>query len=168
PTTIPWDGQNDAGTVEDGNYTATIRVEYTNGNSTERTSDTQIILVKTPLVGKVTISPELFSPHVHGTDDTLTISLDASASDRPVDRWRVEILDPVGNLFRSWAGTGVPPATLNWDGRSSSGELVQSAVDYIVQFRVEDNLRNFHVSGDVASVDVLVIPDGNRDRKSVV
>ena len=164
PTTIPWDGQNDAGTVEDGNYTATIRVEYTNGNSTERTSETQIILVKTPPVGRVTVSPERFSPDGDGTDDTLTISLDASASDRPVDRWRVEILDPVGNLFRSWEGTGVPPATLNWDGRSSSGELVQSAVDYIVQFRVEDNLRNFHVSGDVASVDVLVIPDGNRLR----
>src|SRR5690606_26535590 len=30
--------------------------------------------------------------------------------------------------------------------------------------RVEDNLRNFHISGDLISVDVLVIPDGDRLR----
>lgn len=164
PATIAWDGVNDAGTIEDGSYTATIRVEYVNGNSTERTADMPVILVKTPPVGKVSVSPERFSPDGDGVDDVLTLHLDASASDRPVARWKVDVMDPVGNLFRTWEGTGYPPSSIQWDGRSASGELVQSAVDYLVQFRVEDNLRNFHISGDLISVDVLVIPDGDRLR----
>lgn len=164
PQAIAWDGVNDAGTIEDGVYTATLKIDYANGSHTERTSDMQIILVKTPPKGEISVSPERFSPDGDGQDDTLTISLDASASDRAIARWRVEAIDPAGNLFKTWQGDGTPPATLVWDGKGDNGELVQSAVDYLFQFRVEDNLRNFHLSADTASVDVLVMRDGNRLR----
>lgn len=167
PETIVWDGVNDAGTVEDGTYQASFRVEYSNGTATEKVSQQSIILVKTPPKGEISVSPERFSPDGDGENDILTLSLDATAADRPIDNWRVEILDPMGNLFRQWSGQGVPPETLSWDGTNGSGELVQSAVDYIAQFRLEDNLKNFHVSGAVITVDVLVLDEGDRLRINI-
>jgi flagellar hook assembly protein FlgD len=167
PESIVWDGQNDAGTTEDGNYSISFRVEYSNGTATEKISDSKIILVKTPPKGEVAVSPERFSPDGDGENDVLTISLDATAADRPIDNWGVEILDPMGNLFKRWSGDGIPPETIQWDGLNDSGELVQSAVDYIVQFRLEDNLKNFHISGDVITVDVLVLDEGDRLRINI-
>jgi len=110
------------------------------------------------------VSPELFSPDDDGSDDVLTITTDTSASSRPVARWVLDILDPVGNPFRQWSGSGTPPATLIWDGTSESGELVQSASDYFVQLTIFDEFGSRHLSGAGIATDVLVMREGDRLR----
>jgi hypothetical protein len=123
PEQVIWEGENDARTVEDGEYSVTFFVEYKNGNYTQREADETVILVTNPPQGFVNIDDVLFSPDGDGVNDSLTIGLDARAADRPITGWNVEILDPFGNSFRSWGGDGLPPENLTWDGLSDSGEL---------------------------------------------
>ncbi len=167
PEQIFWEGENDARTVEDGEYSVSFFVEYRNGNFTEREADNTVILVTNPPQGFVNINDTPFSPDGDGQNDSLTIGLDARAADRPITGWEVEILDPRGNTFRNWSGEGLPPETLEWDGLADNGELVQSAADYTVVFTLEDNLRNRGIATDVVTIDILVIADGDQFRINV-
>jgi flagellar hook assembly protein FlgD len=167
PEQVIWEGENDARTVEDGEYRVTFFVEYKNGNYTQREADETVILVTNPPQGFVNIDDVLFSPDGDGVNDSLTIGLDARAADRPITGWNVEILDPFGNSFRSWGGDGLPPENLTWDGLSDSGELVQSAADYTVVFTLEDNLRNTGIATAIVPIDILVIAEGDQLRINV-
>jgi outer membrane protein OmpA-like peptidoglycan-associated protein len=82
----------------------------------------------------------------------------------PVADWSLEILDPEGHRFILFNGKGAPSAQLKWDGRSGTGELVQSASDYTVVFSVKDSLGNASTVKKPLAVDVLVIKDGERLR----
>ncbi len=48
PEEVIWNGENDARTVEDGEYKVTFFVEYKNGNYTQREADATVILVTNP------------------------------------------------------------------------------------------------------------------------
>jgi flagellar hook assembly protein FlgD len=167
PDEVVWEGLNDARTVEDGEYTVTFLVEYKNGNYTQREADSTVILVTNPPQGFVNIDDVLFSPDGDGVNDSLNIGLDARAADRPITGWKVEILDPYGNEFRSWGDDGLPPENLVWDGLSDDGELVQSAADYTVVFTLEDNLKNQGIATAIVPIDILVIAEGDRLRINV-
>jgi len=162
---VIWDGSRSNGIpAPDGEYRAEAELRFMNGDLLRVVSDTSIALGSAPLVGRVRVSPELFSPDDDGSDDVLTITTDTSASSRPVARWVLDILDPVGNPFRQWSGSGTPPATLIWDGTSESGELVQSASDYFVQLTIFDEFGSRHLSGAGIATDVLVMREGDRLR----
>lgn len=168
PEEIVWEGENDARTVQDGEYTVTFFVEYKNGNYTQREADETVILVTNPPQGYVNLDDNvLFSPDGDGSNDTVTIGLDARAADRPISGWDVEILDPYGNSFKTWEGEGLPPEQLEWNGIGDNGELVQSAADYTVVFTLEDNLKNTGIATDVIPVDILVIAEGDQFRINI-
>ena len=109
----------------------------------------------------VKTAPKLFSPDNDGINDDLYILLSASAS-VPLKEWSFEIDDPQnGSVFWKTFGKTSITERMIWDGRSNSGELVQSAVDYPFLFKVTDELdMTSEVSGFI-SVDVLVILDGD-------
>ena len=113
-----------------------------------------------PALG-VSLSSRFFSPDGDGENDVLTITLTCRSSSA-VSNWTFEIFEPESPnlLFRQWSGNGNPPASLTWDGKSSKGELVQSASDYPYKFTVK-NAQNSANSGGVIPVDILVIRDGN-------
>ena len=109
----------------------------------------------------VTLTPQLFSPDGDGVDDILTVNISVvSASD--IGGWSVEIREPEPPylVFSQWSGEGKPPATFQWDGYSTSGELVQSASDYHFALIVSNQYDNGTYRGTV-HVDVLVIRDGD-------
>ncbi len=62
----------------------------------------------------------------------------------------------------SWSGKGNPPPQITWNGKSSKGELVQSATDYPFEFTAWDALGNQTKVKGIIAVDVLVIRDGDR------
>jgi outer membrane protein OmpA-like peptidoglycan-associated protein len=66
-----------------------------------------------------------------------------------------------------WSGEGEPPAQVVWDGRSSKGELVQSASDYPFTLTASDSLGNSSTFEGEIEVDVLVIREGNNLRVQV-
>jgi outer membrane protein OmpA-like peptidoglycan-associated protein len=87
----------------------------------------------------------------------------------PIGNWHIEIHEPQPPylLFSEWKGEGEPPAKFSWDGRSTSGELVQSASDYPFKLTAADSLGNTSVYEGVIGVDVLVIREGDTLRVQV-
>jgi flagellar motor protein MotB len=86
----------------------------------------------------------------------------------PIGEWKIEIREPQSNLvFSAWSGQGDPPARIEWDGRSTKGELVQSASDYPFILTVSDIHGNASTFEGVIEVDVLVIREGNNLRVQV-
>ncbi|MDR0301029.1 MAG: OmpA family protein [Treponema sp.] len=134
--------------------------------------------------------PELFSPDPDVVDDTMTIGI-AITHPVPIKNWAIEINRRVGGQtgqarqatqstgrasrnernrrrgFFELTGTGTPPAEWKWNGKGTSGEMVQSATDYTFTLSVNDVFDNNAVYEGVISVDVLVIRDGDALRMIV-
>jgi hypothetical protein len=113
----------------------------------------------------VNLLPQPFSPDDDGVDDVLTVSINvASASE--VKAWTIEIREPepANNLFSEWSGEGAPPESLQWDGLSAEGELVQSATDYQFELVVTNVHDNSSTYKGTIEVDVLVRREGDNLR----
>jgi flagellar motor protein MotB len=115
---------------------------------------------------RVTFSPRYFSPD--GDKEELAIYLSA-IDESPIDKWKVEIREPQPpyQLFYQWEGRGTPPASVRWNGRSSRGELVQSACDYPLYFTASDLHGNAGRLETLVEVGVVVIREGSNLRIQV-
>jgi outer membrane protein OmpA-like peptidoglycan-associated protein len=109
----------------------------------------------------VSLTPQPFSPDNDGVDDVLTVNIKVTSS-TPVGIWKIEIREPEPPylVFSSWEGEGMPPTTLQWDGLSTDGELVQSASDYHFGLMVSNAHASETYQGTL-KVDILVIRDGD-------
>jgi outer membrane protein OmpA-like peptidoglycan-associated protein len=132
--------------------------------------------------------PELFSPSPDIADDKMTINI-AVNHPAPIKDWHIVINRQIGTQaasgqtreapqgetqrpqrqssrerarnFFDQNGNGTPPAQWQWDGKRTSGEMVQSATDYSFTLTVTDVFDNFAVFNGTISVDVLVKREGN-------
>ena len=160
PAEVRWNGVAQDGSICEGSYYGEIEVSFVKGNVVSEKTGSFFSSVTPPLL-MVKTAPKLFSPDNDGYNDDLYILLSASAS-VPLKEWSFEIDDPQnGSVFWKTSGKTSITERMIWDGRSNSGELVQSATDYPFVFRVTDELdMTTEVSG-LISVDVLVILDGD-------
>jgi len=63
--------------------------------------------------------------------------------------------------FYEQYGNDSPPEAWQWNGRSTNGEMVQSATDYRFVLTVKDVFENIATYEGIISVDVLVRREGN-------
>ncbi|MGP1593634.1 MAG: FlgD immunoglobulin-like domain containing protein [Treponema sp.] len=160
---VQWNGKNGAGTVVSGNFTAVLTLKYHKGDELQVSSSAFISTIKAPEIG-VSLSPKYFSPDNDGNDDELFINLSAR-SDSPLKEWTFEIREPEetgSKLFWTTGGKDKIAEQLIWDGRSSKGETVQSAMDYPFTFTVRDEVGMTSVVKGYIPIDVLVIRDGDK------
>ena len=163
PAQFVWDGTTDRGNrAEDGKYWAKLSVTYAKGNRPDTRSGTFLVEAGPPQL-LLELTPQPFSPDSDGVNDELLINLGVK-SISPVSEWSLEMLDPEGHRFILFSGKGTPSAQLKWDGRSGTGELVQSASDYTAVFTAKDTLGNSATVKKPLAVDVLVMRDGDRLR----
>jgi flagellar hook assembly protein FlgD/outer membrane protein OmpA-like peptidoglycan-associated protein len=166
PTPVPgsftWDGKDQKGiaTAPGGLYTAVLTVEYFKGNVATAHSAPFRLAVTPPKVD-LTLQGLPFSPDNDGVNDELAINLKVD-DPVPIDSWEIRILDPEQHPFTSFAGKGAPSEKIIWNGTSATGELVQSAEDYPLVFRITDELGNTTTVQKNIPVDVLVIRDGDK------
>jgi len=116
----------------------------------------------------VSISPRFFSPDGDGVDDELVMTI-SCRDESPIDEWKLAIMEgEQPNLsFYERSGKGIPPAQIVWNGRGSTGELVQSATDYPFTLTVK-NIRGLSsTTHGLIGVDILVINEGNQLRVQV-
>jgi outer membrane protein OmpA-like peptidoglycan-associated protein len=101
-------------------------------------------------------------------EDQLTVTISVK-DESPIAGWHIEIREPQPPylLFSEWSDQGNPPEKIVWDGRSASGELVQSASDYPFKLTVTDVHENSSVFEGLVEVDVLVIREGENLRVQV-
>ena len=115
----------------------------------------------------VGISPQYFSPDGDGEYDDLTLMLKAEC-DSPMKTWSFVVQDPeTHKTFWSASGTTDLQEKIIWNGRSSRGEVVQSATDYPYIFTVTDSNNLSSTVKGFVKVDVLVIREGERIKMQV-
>ena len=159
PETVYWDGTLGGVRLPDQSYRAYLEVSYRKGNIATARS-TAVLLDTTPPVVTITSAPDRFTPDGDGIDDTLTIRLHTRDAG-PIDRWSAVLYDREGQPFMNWSGSGPPLNPITWDGRSPSGELVQSAQDYRLIVEAVDAVQNAGRADHTISVGILVLRDGD-------
>ena len=161
-----WQGLGDNRRVlPDGTYSAKLSLEYANG-LTAVSDPLNVILNATPPSLSVELSPPLFSPDETSVDKTLSISIGYKDL-TPATNYDFKIAEPTGTGFYEFKGPGVPSSPLKWDGRSASGELAQSAVDYPYTLTVQDQAGNTAIATGKIPIDILVLREGDRLRIDV-
>ena len=162
PPYISWDGKRADGSIVDGKYTASLRVEYEKGNLVEAESSREFLLDATAPQFTFRVDPSPFSPDDDGEQDTVSLLIGGVRDTSPIKGWSLEVRDPKGKVFFSRSGQETPTRPVTWNGKSSEGELVQAAEDYPVTVTVTDTLGNTGVAETVIPVDVLVFREGDR------
>lgn len=144
---IVWDGCDLAGrSVPDGEYVYLLESTDAGGNSASGriplVVDTVSIPVsrQPPRIG-LAAEPQPFTPDGDGVDDTLRFAI-AAGGPNALASWSLEIVDLFGVPVRSFGGDGAPPAERTWEGRSSTGALIDGATDYLATLTVTDTLGN--------------------------
>jgi len=161
PTTVPWNGANERNAIIEGRFTPSLTVNYSKGDVVNVSAPPVMVDITGPVLGFHS-EPEFFSPDNDGVNDELFIFL--SARDfSPIAEWSLDIRETEGTnqLFYRISGRGSPSERITWDGRSSWGELVQSASDYEFTYSAKDTLGNSSTMTGNLFTDVLVIRDGD-------
>ncbi len=160
PQTIEWDGIAADGRTAEGTLSANLVLNYEKGDIVSVTSSSFVSTVTAPQLS-VQTAPEYFSPDNDGSDDDLFIRL-LGQSIVPFTSWSFEIKDPQNDRpFWTTSGRASITERIIWDGRSNSGELVQSAVDYPYVFTVTDSVGMTSTVEGIIPIDVLVIRIGD-------
>ncbi len=159
PKNIIWNGVDKNGKITEGYYYAEFSVLYEKGNKPEVSSSRFLVDISAPR-GSMRLSPVPFSPDNDGVDDDISININVNDLSG-IKRWDLNIFDPEKRIFKTYSGIGNPSASIIWDGKSSTGELVYAAMDYPVELTLEDKLGNISVYKDKIPVDVLVVREGN-------
>lgn len=165
PKKLNWNGKDlkTGKDAEDGRYMASMYAEYKKGDIVTAFTEPFVVSTK-PAKLAVNTSPKYFSPDNDGIDDDLFIKLKVETL-AGVDTWSFEIKEPEengGKLFWKTSGKEKITNQLIWDGRSLSGETVQSATDYPFIFTVTDKTGITSVYRGYIPVDILVIRDGDK------
>jgi len=160
PKSIQWQGEGDNKRAPEGIYHAVLQLDYYKGNRPEAKTAPFVLDVTPPRI-ELKIRPQPFSPDNDGVDDELLINLKVEDIS-PIAEWRLDIDDPMGNLFSRYSGRGLPSDRIVWNGLSENGELVQAAEDYPLFLEITDNLGNRARLNRLIPVDVLVIRDGDK------
>ena len=170
PATIKWNGADVNGFVQEGFFTGNLFVEYEKGDVTSVQSSAFISSVTAPKISVRTSTgsnTEYFSPDNDGYADDLYIML-GGQDVVPFASWSFEINDPQnGKNFYKISGKNTITERMIWDGRSNSGELVQSATDYPYKFTVTNELGLTSTVSGIIPVDVLVIRSGDKLKMQV-
>lgn len=57
---------------------------------------------------------------------------------QPAKEWKVEITDDKGRVVKTFAGTGVPPKTLDWDGTDERGKVLPNMNKFNIVLKAKD------------------------------
>ena len=154
PASLTWDGKADDGTAApEGMYTATLHVRYGSTYRSATAESAAFALDVNPPVASIQLSDSLFSPTE--ATGTITLKVDATSPVARIQGWSLDIYDPDGSVFSTFSGTW-PTDQVTWDGKGSTGEMVQSAQDYPVVAKIRDEFGNVAEAKATVPVDILI------------
>jgi hypothetical protein len=80
-----------------------------------------------------------------GTILTLPITISNIQTEGDIKQWELAITDETGEVFKTFAGTGEPPRTIEWDGKDSKNQIIDLGKNYSYYLRTidEENKSSF-------------------------
>ena len=121
PSSLSWDGRNEAGALApEGKYTAVLSVDYASTYRSAKASSSSFVLDITPPSGRLLVSPQDVVPNGQGFNSPVSIVLDAASPLAGIASWSLDIVDPAGRVFKSYAEKW-PDKEVKWDGLSAAG-----------------------------------------------
>ena len=135
PDQIEWDGKTDSGQLADGRYTARINVNYKTGGSVGADSSGFSCFSNVPQVSAVP-ETDSFSPDGDGIDDKMNFKVNMD-SEALVEGWKFEVKKSNRTIY-TLEGTGNPPADIEWDGKTNSGDMVKNGDSLSYKMSVTD------------------------------
>ena len=156
PASVVWNGTGPGGLAPDGEYEGSLVVEYVKGDRNTAVTHSFKLVTKPPTV-KVTLSPLPFEVGAATPASRLKITI-AVSSAAPVGRFRLVIrTPPVEEPYAIFTGVGAP-APIEWDGRSSSGQLGAPGV-YSYILTVQDIYGNTTLT--TGNIPIVAPKNGN-------
>ena len=130
PDVVSWDGKDNNGrAAPDGTYSASIELEYANGNRPSAKAGPIVLDTAFPALD-ISVDNPFFSPDNDGNRDILLIS-QRNASDEQM--WTATIKNPAGLSVRTFVWTG-KPENLSWNGTDKDGNtLPDGSYRYVVR-----------------------------------
>ncbi len=156
PASLSWDGtKTGGGAAPEGSYLARLSIDY-GGTLPPATLDSNrfVLSIAAP-EPFIYADPSRFEPSADGVTRPLSLEIGAKPGLARIDSWSVEILDPLGSLFRSFSGDW-PAAPLAWDGRSTGGAYVEPGRRYTAILDVTDEFG--HAATTRLSIPVSPLP----------
>lgn len=123
PREIPWDGVDTKGNaLEDGEYKFTLRETDTAGN-TATTLPKSVWVDSTPPELSAVFDTALLSPNGDGVGDSGMFAVSIK-DQNPVKSYRLEIRNDVGDVRKTFEGSGAAPKTIEWAGTGKEQALL--------------------------------------------
>jgi hypothetical protein len=137
-----WDGKlQDGQSAPEGVYWGILSARYTTGQTVNSQYVKLEVNNSVPVVDLV-LDGASVNPRAAG-EAYIPVGLRPSLkSGRGIAQWRLEVLDPRGQVFRTVLGSGSLPEMLVWDGKGDRGEALISGQVYSARLRVTDALGN--------------------------
>jgi len=110
---------------------------------------------KTP--GLTATRPDVpWSPDGDGTNDKFALAVKVQGM-KPIATWNLKVADPTGVPFYSLEGTGRIPSTIQWNGKSMDGILVDSDQTYSYTVSATDTEGQTQSASGRVTTDILLI-----------
>jgi flagellar hook assembly protein FlgD len=159
PADLVWDGKDESGNLApEGNYVASLKVEYVDTFQSAQASSSSFILDTAPPTGNLIVSPADLVPAGNGFISPASITIDASSKLAAIDSWSLDILDPDGRIFQSFSDKW-PQNRASWDGLSSDGVQASPVMTYKAVAKVRDEFGN---TGEISTaIPVADVPSAS-------
>ncbi len=155
PKGFTWDGKLGGRLVDDGIYTAKLRLAYerfskrADGVSAPFTVDTR------PPKVDVAAASDPFAKTEAGIEGTVFVSLVVS-DDNDIREWVVDLVTAKGETVRTYEGVGNPTGNVVWKSPDPTGLKLKES-EYKLLMRVKDAFGNETLYEKPVSLDILVV-----------
>ncbi|MBN2535184.1 MAG: gliding motility-associated C-terminal domain-containing protein [Spirochaetales bacterium] len=159
PATFEWDGIDDTNQVQEGTYTAKMRVAYQKGDVSEGVSNRF----------KLDISPPEITLDVKkGTEEAedplaeeYFITMDVR-DESEISEWELDIVNNQGDIIRSYGGEGDPSEDIAWNASGSNEKPVPPEDQYTIVVKVTDVEGNNSIHKKQLPLDLLIARIGSK------
>ena len=142
-TNLDWDGtESDGGQAADGEYRASLVVEFARGDDASVSSARSVTLDTVAPEAEVELSSPIISPNGDGNLDELIITQITSEE----ERWRAQVLDADGDEVGRWEWSGRAPETVSFSGLNTARNRVPDGA-YAYRLSATDAAGNSNTVG---------------------
>lgn len=159
PSTLEWDGIDHMDLIQEGTYTAKLRVEYAKGDISEGVSDRFKLDVSPP-----EIALDVKSGTVEEEDplaEELFITMEIR-DESEIKEWELDIVNNEGEIIRSYGGEGDPSEEIAWNASGNNERPVPPEDLYTIVVKVTDVQGNNSIHKETLPLDLLIARIGNK------